>query len=537
MDKESNDSILGNQNIQLNNFDFDLSKKRAAKEPLQYSKEDFLFSLAIPVLGFLFIKWIAAPWTDGNQMGLGVAAFTLCFIAAVLAWFGPGKVRKQPVSAIYLALILLAGGYFMIYENLMLQRMALGFLIGLAAYYVLVLGENRIEKQLGSYLPLDLLGALVQLPFGDFGKLFAILLDGVKKRKNGRSFIMLLSGMLLALPACIYVGLLLQSADAAFEQFWHYIMENFLQDAAITAFQIFISFPVSMYLYSLIYGCRKNTGKAWLGEEKAAALAAKSRFLPFYLVIGGITPLLILYLMFFFSQTAYFLSAFSGFLPQGMVYSEYARRGFFELCTVSTINLAFIALLLFLTKESGGRLISRIYGSLFSLFSVALIAISLSKMLLYIDIYGLTPKRLYTSWFMLFLLLVFLFVIIRLWRPSFNMIKWWAAAAMAMFLVLCYANTDRLIARYNVEGYRSGKLAQLDVYLLDELGSEATPYLIKMLTDESGGDIYREQVRQILKTRIYYNEAQEGDWRSLTLSSYRSRQLLMEYQDQILAGS
>lgn len=535
MDKESKGSSHENQNIQLNTFDFELSKKKGVKEPIQYSKEDFLFSLAMPLLGFLFIKWIAAPWANSYQMGAGVAAFTLCFIVAVLAWFGPRQLRQQREAAIYFAIVLLAGSHFMIYENPLLQRTGLGLLIVLAAYCVLVLGEKRIEKQLGSYLPLDMLGALVQLPFEYFGKLFAILLDGVKKRKNGRSLIMLLLGMLLALPACLYIGLLLKSADAAFEQFWHYIMENFFEDAAITAFQIFISIPVSMYLYGLVYGCRNHAGKAWLSRETAEGLAEKSRFLPFYLVIGVITPILILYLMFFFSQTAYFLSAFSGFLPEGMVYSEYARRGFFELCTVSTINLAFIALLLFFTKESGKRLLSRIYGSLFSLFSVALIAISLSKMLLYIDIYGLTPKRLYTSWFMAFLLVVFLFVIVRLWRPSFNMIKWWAAAAMAMFLVLCYANTDKLIARYNVEGYRAGRLQQLDVYLMDELGAEATPYLIEVLRDESEKNTYRNEVRQILKNKID-NGDREGDWRSLTLSGYRSRQLLMEHRDLILAG-
>jgi len=274
-----------------------------------------------------------------------------------------------------------------------------------------------------------------------------------------------------------------------------------------------------------------------MSREEAEGTAEKAKLLPLYLMIGGVTPLLVLYLIFFFSQTAYFLSAFRGVLPRGLIYSEYARRGFFELCNVCVVNLIVTAMLGLFTKDNKNSLISRVYGCLLALFSMAMIVMSLSKMLMYINVYGLTPLRVYTSWFMVFLFLLFAMVIVKHIRPGFHLLKYCVCCGVVMFLLLGYADSDRIIAEYNVEAYRSGKVEELDVRQLNELGSAAAPYLLSILTDENMPDEYRRQAGDALYARIQSigrrGEYKRDDWRSATIAGYREKKLLTENKERI----
>ena len=95
-----------------------------------------------------------------------------------------------------------------------------------------------------------------------------------------------------------------------------------------------------------------------------------------------------------------------------MTYAEYARHGFFELCAVTAINLAVIFAAKLLSQEGRGKLL-RIEVILLSVFTLALTVIDLSKMVLYIQSYGLTRLRIYTSIFMVFLFIVFLIILLR----------------------------------------------------------------------------------------------------------------------------
>ena len=456
--------------------DQDVPKKPA----LPFERDSFLFALLFSVLGFLFIKLIVAAALWRGYLGAGVPVFTLCYVAGNLVWLKrKGAVLKRP-AVIQIALVLLLSLYFLFYENPLLETVAFFCLLFLAAYMVLSLGKGRVEDQIGDYIIFDLFSALLSYPFGHFGKLWSVYRSGFEKRKS-KSFLLVLLGVLLALPVCVYVAVLLQDADAAFGYFWTALTIRFhFENLSITLFQILISVPVSMYLFGLAFAAVHQQGHSPFDPEGASRIMDKAKALPYPMVIGGITPLLLLYALFFLSQSAYFLSAFQGVLPRGMLYSEYARRGFFELCTVSIINLLITGILLFFTKKADSRL-SGVYCAILSVVTVALILISLSKMFLYIAIYGLTPLRVYTSWFMLFLLIVFSGILVKLALPGYPMMKYTVCAAMGMLLILCYADTDRIIARYNVEGYRSGKLAQLDLSLLGQLGSSATPYLLEII--------------------------------------------------------
>ena len=108
------------------------------------------------------------------------------------------------------------------------------------------------------------------------------------------------------------------------------------------------------------------------------------------------------YLFFLFVQFNYMFFAFGGKLPGGFIYSEYARRGFFELVAIAAINLGLlVAFYLFTAKKDGG-IAKFLRGYLLTLsgITVVIIASAVSKMVMYMQVYGLTQLRVYTSWFM-----------------------------------------------------------------------------------------------------------------------------------------
>ena len=88
-----------------------------------------------------------------------------------------------------------------------------------------------------------------------------------------------------------------------------------------------------------------------------------------------------------------------GRLPEGFIVSEYARRGFFELCKVMALNF----LLLWMAtrsadEETRGSKGFRIACIALLLESMLFSAVSISKLCLYISSFGFTPLRLQSSW-------------------------------------------------------------------------------------------------------------------------------------------
>ena len=146
--------------------------------------------------------------------------------------------------------------------------------------------------------------------------------------------------------------------------------------------------------------------------EECEKAATAIKIAPSVTVIAATLPLLFVYLVFFVSQWKYYVSGFTGVLPQGFSYAEYAREGFFQLCSVSVINLVITAVvILFMQRQgSGSTLVRRLICILFSLFTLVLIATALAKMGMYIESYGLTQKRVYASWLMLVLAVVFVLI-------------------------------------------------------------------------------------------------------------------------------
>ena len=202
--------------------------------------------------------------------------------------------------------------------------------------------------------------------------------------------------------------------------------------------------------------------------------------------------MLLLYVMFFISQAGYFLSAFMGRLPEGFSYAEYARKGFFELCCIVVINLFIMMIMNLHSTHSGEEKTSalKIYNVIFCIFTLILIATSLSKMVMYIDAYGLTVMRVYTTWFMVLCTFIFITVLVKQFKADMHMSKVIAVGFTVMFAVLCFSRAESLIVKYN---HNTGKVTMANVsdsgitFMSDD--GVLTAVKEGLLTSEEGYDI------------------------------------------------
>jgi hypothetical protein len=144
-------------------------------------------------------------------------------------------------------------------------------------------------------------------------------------------------------------------------------------------------------------------------------------------------------------------------------------------------------------------------------------------MVLYIDAYGMTVRRVTTSAFMVFLAIVFVSVILRIYIRKINIVKIGLVAAGCIVLLLGTANVNRICAKYNYESYMSGKLHSVDIVALYELGDEGIPYIVKLADckDPSLGKTARQYLKQAI-LQDYFNDVTTKD--TFTESDLRAKE-------------
>ena len=147
----------------------------------------------------------------------------------------------------------------------------------------------------------------------------------------------------------------------------------------------------------------------------------------------------LLYAIFFAVQFRYLFGAFTRSLPPGFIVSQYAREGFFELCKVMAVNLL---LLWLVTRSAREPLRERPW---LCALTLALLAESLlfsvvaaSKLLLYIDCFGFTPKRLQSAWLICVLFAGCLFAAYTILTGKKSFRGWMVFSAVSLSLLCLY---------------------------------------------------------------------------------------------------
>src|SRR5262249_51282696 len=194
----------------------------------------------------------------------------------------------------------------------------------------------------------------------------------------------------------------------------------------------------------------------------------------------------------------------------GLTYSEYARRGFFELVAVAALALpVLLAADWFAKKESRqDEMLFRSMAAILISLLFVIMASAFQRMFLYLREYGQTELRTYTTAFMVWLALLFLWFAATVLRGRRDRFAFGAVVSgFAMVLILHFANPDAMIVRTNAARAASGR--GFDVVYNSSLSADSVPELVRDI-----GLLRSDDQTMVARFLLNRWSRPQGDWRT-----------------------
>lgn len=241
-----------------------------------------------------------------------------------------------------------------------------------------------------------------------------------------------------------------------------------------------------------------------------------------------------LFLVFVAIQFAAMFGGEAFLRSQGLTYSEYARRGFFELLAVAIITLSLILVLDYLTgrETPTQRTIFLAGAGLMTAMTIIILGSAYQRLQLYELAYGFSELRVQSHIFMIWLavLMIAFFVLLLTHRPHL-----FATALMLVTIgfvaTLDVLNQDAFIVQQNLARARAGE--ELDLDYLGSLSEDAIPLLVPLYT--SGDEETRAALGPWLRYRLVQLEDRQdaASWASYHFAINQAYQLLSTREDSL----
>ena len=282
-------------------------------------------------------------------------------------------------------------------------------------------------------------------------------------------------GVTLALPISAVFGVLLAAADPLFERA---MRAAFMWNAQTVASHTVVTAVFAWLALGVLVGLVPRPALPASAETHSMALGLVELGIP----LGALAALFAVFIGF---QVPYFFGGASTVLATAALgYADYARRGFFELVTVTALVVPVLVSAGSVLDRSDPRAVRGFRILACALLGlVSLIAGSaLYRLWLYYGAYGLTSDRLYAAAVMGWVGLVlgwFALTVVR-GRPG-PFVAGALVSGLGVLACLNLVNPDGLVARVNLARGRAG--AELDVTYLGRLSADAVPALAAGLAD------------------------------------------------------
>lgn len=226
---------------------------------------------------------------------------------------------------------------------------------------------------------------------------------------------------------------------------------------------------------------------AWLGRRKYPESGPDRNNGEPVIAITVTAVLSIVYIIFCWIQVRYlFVGGISkDSLPEGVIYSTYARQGFYQLLAVSVINTALVLVGIYLFRENKAL---KALLCVITVCTYIMIASSAMRMLMYIQGKYLTFSRIYVLFALLVIALVLAGVMINIFKKNFKLFKYGVAVLTVCYVLFSFTRPDYWIAKVNTDNmavetqYEFFKdtpvYSDLD-FISQDLGTDAAPVLFK----------------------------------------------------------
>lgn len=442
----------------------------AARLAYQYRLSDIILAWVCWLAGFMLCVIIPI-----GKCLWGAFAFEVVLFVGALVLVGLRNRVCIVRAAVQAAVSILLSCAFLLTTNQAIIVCVFLFTVVSWFYMVFVLSGSSVERFPGDSFVREAAVSVFATPIHAPGNIFMAIFSNRRsedgqpgKARFGKVFGLVLLGFAVAMIPTIIVGVLL-SYDKGFSD----LLGKMFDLKAIG--KVIHRVSVGLAIAALLFGALLTSLTKSMAGRRAADPAEAgngTHILPVVAGCAALFPVLFLYVVFFVSQWSYYMSAFTGVLPEGLTYANYAREGFFQLCTVVGINAALAVLASVFTKRRAydperpdrDRVhpALRIALTILSLFTLVLIATALSKMILYVDTYGLTQKRVYSTWLMLLLAAAFIAVPVKQAWHKMNLVGTLLCVFLVFFLAISLVNVDSLIVNYNVDACLDGNVRTME---------------------------------------------------------------------------
>lgn len=330
-------------------------------------------------------------------------------------------------------------------------------------------------------------------------------------------------GLLISVPLLFIIIPLLSSADSAFNNIFKDFFELFASiDISEIKFRIILFVIVFGLTFSYMYFLTLPNENKEVNIEKSNK--PNQAFDPIT-VITVLISINIVYVIFAFLQFSYLFS-----LPKNLSYSEYARKGFFELVLVTLINLTILLLTIHLTKKNTAKtaISLKILNILLIFCTIVMLISAFFRMYLYEQVYGFTYLRVFTHSFMLYIFALLMATLYKIFADKVHILKLYIIISLVAYTLINYANVDVFIAKNNIARFHNDS-KQLDINYLTNLSYEAVPELLEFLPELKEK---APQTAAILENDLYIKKNNLKDfnaWQSFNFSINRAKEALAKY--------
>lgn len=480
---------------------------------LKLEKTDWLFLCMCLLAGI-----VAEESFFRDQIGISYIVFIVVFYTIVYYRFKSYPFSHQRFGYLVLISIWLLAICYFLYDTVLFYMLNIIIIPALVIFHLaLITSSEKTEWSSVRFM----IYALSRLFKGiGFSAIFTKDIVGLIKRKTNNKhahiWMKILIGIVISVPFLFIILYLLISADSQFERLINHI-PHLMSFRVDYVFRFMVILLCTFTFFGFMEVLARNNAHPIKREGKP-------------ITIDGIVALTVLvlldliYVLFVAVQFKYF---FSGTLDEGFTYAEYARRGFFELLFATLINLSVTTAVIHFTKNVQGfvKTTMRIALTVLVLSSGVLLISAFMRLTMYEDAYGFTFTRVLAHSFMIFLMVIFAYTLIKIWLEKLSLFHFYFIASLIYYVGMNVVNIDRFVVERNMDRFeRTGKI---DIHYLNSLSSTGILGLMEIYEKNPHISELEDLLKQNKEEREYLKS---HSWQSQNFTRNKAYERLEELE-------
>lgn len=426
------------------------------------------------LIGALFLSLWQSLLFWKQDLGISVLLFTIPIIWITTKLL-KGNIKNKKALLISIPIIILSSTYF-IFDNLTFYLINI---VLIPILYLIMIIWAISDFQIKSIMykiilmifqPLNYIGDVIKTVINGFNSKRKNDQIEEKTEKNDIFKAICLTGII----ALIVISLLC-SADNEFAKIFSTIFKDIkIFNVSELTGRIIIIIIAFFYFAGFFMNMldKENGLKEFEKDEKAEKKES-------YTIRMMITVLNLVYLVFCFTQIKVL------FTEQNIKYSEFARKGFFQLMIVSLINIVMIlkANNKNLRENEKQEKYKKTMCIVMVIFTLIIIISAFARMTLYQQNYGYTRLRILVDYTLITEIILLIPTIIYILKNKIDLIKTYFVIIITMYCLVNFINIDKIIMKNNFNRYKETGYIDLN-YLMEMNNSDLIEQLLELKDTE-----------------------------------------------------